>query len=150
VVSSAPQIRFPDCYGIDMSRMSEFVVFRAMLNLLDKTGQNEKLQEVYQLCKDELRQVKADPEHVVVNHVTKLYDLFDYEAISDEVARIIKPPSIKAEVEVIFQTVEGLHEACPNHLGDWYFTGDFPTSGGNKVANKSFVNFMKGKSKRAY
>lgn len=150
VVSSAPQIRFPDCYGIDMSRMSEFVAFRAMINLVKKTGQEHKLQEVYQLCKDELKAAKEDKGRFVVNHVTKLYDLFKYEEISDEVARIIKQSHIKADVEVIFQTVDDLHKACPNHLGDWYFTGNFPTSGGNKVANKSFINYMKGKTGRAY
>ncbi len=150
VVSSAPQIRFPDCYGIDMSRMNEFVAFRAMLNLLEKTGQNHMLQEVYDLCKEELR-IQAENKSIKTeNKVKKLYSLFSYEEISDEVSRIIKQPQINAEVEVIFQTVDDLHIACPNHLGDWYFTGDFPTNGGNKVANRAFVNFMKGKSGRAY
>ncbi|ANQ49022.2 amidophosphoribosyltransferase [Flammeovirga sp. MY04] len=146
VVSSAPQIRYPDCYGINMSKMKEFVAFRAMVNLIKRNGKEDLLDEVYYRCKSALR--KDEP--LMVNYVQELYDQFTYEEISDEIANIIKSHNIKADVKVIFQTVDSLHEACPNHLGDWYFTGDFPTEGGMRVANRAFVNFMEGKDGRAY
>jgi amidophosphoribosyltransferase len=141
VVSSAPQIRFPDCYGIDMSRMSDFVAFRAMIELVRETGREYQLGEVYDQC------LRSNGEE---NHVKKLYDQFTDEEISAKIAEIVRPASMQAELEVVFQTVENLHKACPDHLGDWYFTGNFPTPGGMKVANRAFVNFMEGKLVRAY
>ncbi len=145
IVSSAPQIRYPDCYGIDMSRMHEFIAFRAMLALLKDTQQEYLLQEVYEKCKASLNAKGA-----VKNYVKELYAPFTYEQVSNKVAEIITTPEIDCEVEVIFQTVENLHKACPNHIGDWYFTGDYPTAGGSRVVNKAFVYFMEGKNKRAY
>lgn len=141
VVSSAPQIRFPDCYGIDMSRMSDFVAFRAMIELIKDQGKDYLLGEVYDQC----LQSKGEE-----NYVKKLYAQFTNDEISSKIAEIIRPKSINAEVEVVFQTVENLHKACPGHLGDWYFTGDFPTRGGMKVANRAFANYMEGKLVRAY
>ncbi|NLR94221.1 MULTISPECIES: amidophosphoribosyltransferase [Flammeovirga] len=146
VVSSAPQIRYPDCYGINMSKMKEFVAFRAMINLIKRNGQEDLMDEIYYRCKSALRK----SEKMDTNFVQQLYDQFTNEQISDEIANIIKQHHIKAEVKVIFQTVDNLHEACPQHLGDWYFTGDFPTQGGMKVANRAFVNYMEGKDGRAY
>ncbi|WP_375561731.1 amidophosphoribosyltransferase [Bernardetia sp. OM2101] len=145
IVSSAPQIRFPDCYGIDMSRQHEFVVFRALLALLEERHLKYMLDDVYDKCLES----KKLPLEKVVNHVKELYDMFEYEEVSDKVAEIIST-NIKAEVKVVYQTVENLHKACPNHLGDWYFTGNYPTRGGNRVANQAFINFMEGKKTRAY
>ncbi|WP_044201730.1 amidophosphoribosyltransferase [Flammeovirga sp. OC4] len=145
VVSSAPQIRYPDCYGINMSKMKEFVAFRAMVNLMKKTGKEDILDEVYYRSKSILRAEDFD-----VNHVQSLYNNFTDDEISEEIANIIKLDHIKADVEVIYQSVENLNEACPNHLGDWYFTGNFPTKGGMKVVHKAFVNYMEGKEVRAY
>ncbi|MFQ3576315.1 MAG: amidophosphoribosyltransferase [Cytophagales bacterium] len=146
IVSSAPQIRYPDCYGIDMSKMKEFVAFRAMLALLKETGKENLLDEVYDMCKTAIESDRADER----NYVQILYNQFTAQEISDKVAQIITPPDLKAEVKVIFQSIEGLHAACPKHLGDWYFTGNYPTPGGNKVVNKSFIFFMEGKGVRAY
>ncbi len=145
VVSSAPQIRYPDCYGIDMSRMKDFVAFRALLALLKETNQEYLLEEVYVNCNQSKISRNTSP-----NYVKKLYDLFTDEQISKKIAEIVKPEGINAEVEVIYQTVENLHKACPDHLGDWYFTGDYPTAGGSKVVNKAYANFMEGKTVRAY
>jgi len=144
IASAAPQIRFPDCYGIDMSKMSEFVAFRAMTALIKDRGMENQLEKIYKLCK--MAMTEDNPE----NHVNKLYNLFTTDEISDKITEIIKPKQMKAELKVIYQTVENLHKACPNHLGDWYFTGNFPTPGGQRVANRSFVNFMEGKKVRAY
>jgi amidophosphoribosyltransferase len=146
VVSSAPQIRYPDCYGIDMSRLKDFVAFQAMLALLKDHNKEHLLQEVYQKCK----QQEHIPKEEVVNFVKELYAPFTDEQISNKIAEIIRPDDISAEVSVIYQTVENLHEACPDHKGDWYFTGNYPTPGGNKVVNKAFINFMEGISARAY
>ena len=145
IVSSAPQIRYPDCYGIDMSRMKDFVAFRAVLALLKDTNQEYLLEEVYANC----NQSKISRE-VSPNYVKRLYDLFTDQEISDKIAEIIKPDYVTCEVQVIFQTVDNLHKACPDHLGDWYFTGDYPTDGGKKVVNKAFANFVEGKTVRAY
>ena len=144
IVSSAPQLRFPDCYGIDMSKMSEFVAFRALLALLKRDGKQFMLDEVYTKCVASLNDVDQP------NHVNQLYEMYSYEEISEMIAEIVRPESFTGELEVIYQTVENLHKAIPDHIGDWYFTGNFPTKGGNKVVNKSFVNFMEGKLVRAY
>ncbi|WP_017731325.1 amidophosphoribosyltransferase [Nafulsella turpanensis] len=144
IVSSAPQIRFPDCYGIDMSRMKDFIAFRAALALLKETKQENVLDDVY----DECVAHTENPE--IANFAQRIYAPFTDEQISRKIAEIIKSEKIKAEVEVIYQTVENLHIACPNHIGDWYFTGNYPTKGGNKVVNRAFMNFMEGKAVRAY
>jgi len=144
IVSSAPQIRFPDCYGIDMSKMKEFLAFRAMLGLLKDRNQEELMDEVFDKCL--ANQSDLDP----VNHVNELYSQFTYDEISTKISEIVVPSHMNAEVEVVYQTVENLHKACPNHLGDWYFTGDYPTPGGNRVVNRAFINFMKGVEVRAY
>ena len=146
IVSSAPQIRYPDCYGIDMSKMSDFVAFKAAIDLTIQKGNQSFLDELYKECKamDEL------PSDQVTNVVKKLYDQFTDEELSKQVSNIVKALHIRAEVEVIYQSVEDLHTACPHNLGDWYFTGNYPTPGGNKVANKAFINFMEGRDERAY
>lgn len=144
VVSSAPQIRFPDCYGIDMSKMGDFVAFRAMTALLKERGMDHLLGEVYERC------VRARGHQSQLNYVKQLYEPFTDEEISAKISEIVRPPDMKAELQVVFQTVENLHRACPNHKGDWYFTGDYPTPGGMKVVNRSYVNYMEGKLVRAY
>ncbi|CAN5232477.1 amidophosphoribosyltransferase [soil metagenome] len=144
IVSSAPQIRFPDCYGIDMSKMKEFIAFRAVLALLKETHQDNLLDSVYEKC------LASTTEKHAPNYVKELYDPFTYEQVSDKIAEIVTPGDLKAEVKIVYQTVDNLHKACPNHIGDWYFTGDYPTMGGNKVVNKAFINFMEGKMVRAY
>ncbi|HWD87698.1 MAG TPA: hypothetical protein VG367_06190 [Mucilaginibacter sp.] len=146
VVSSAPQIRFPDCYGIDMSRMGEFVAFEAAISLLKETGRDNIILEVYQKCKDSAPLPKEDVE----NYVKAIYEPFTDQEISDRIAQIITPKDITAEVKVIYQTLDNLHKASPEHLGDWYFSGNFPTPGGNKVVNRAFVNWMEGKNQRGY
>jgi len=144
IISSAPQIRFPDCYGIDMSKMKDFVAFRAVLALLFDEGKEYLLEDVLEKC-------LADKDKVnEVNYVKELYAPFSYDQISQKIGEIVKPKKMKAALEVVFQTVEGLHKACPGHLGDWYFTGDYPTKGGNKVVNTAFINFMRGVEVRAY
>ncbi|MFZ4784663.1 MAG: amidophosphoribosyltransferase, partial [Flavobacteriales bacterium] len=146
IVSSAPQIRFPDCYGIDMAKMGDFIAFQAAVRLLDKRGMRNIIDVVYKKCKD---QENAPKEHVK-NYVKEIYEPFTPEEISDEVAALVTPVGTNAKVEVVFQSVEGLHQACPDHHGDWYFTGNYPTPGGNMVVNKSFINFIEGKNQRAY
>jgi amidophosphoribosyltransferase len=146
VVSCAPQIRYPDCYGIDMSKLKEFVAFRAMLQLLDDHGLEEKLEEIYDKC----RAHEGTESFKQTNFVQELFDLFTPEQISAKIAQIVRAPEVNAEIEVIFQTIENLHIACPNHTGDWYFTGNYPTPGGNKVVNRAFMNFMEKKEVRAY
>jgi amidophosphoribosyltransferase len=146
IVSSAPQIRYPDCYGIDMSRMGEFVAFEAAITLLKERGMENIITDVYEKCK-----AQADlPKEEVVNHVKEIYAPFTPEEISAKIAQIITPKEINAKVEVIYQTIENLHEACPNHLGDWYFSGNYPTPGGNKVVNRAYMNWMEGNNARAY
>jgi amidophosphoribosyltransferase len=144
IVSSAPQLRYPDCYGIDMSRLKDFIAFRAALSLLNETGQNHILDGVYDKCAAAIGNTNQP------NYVQEVYAPFTDEQISDKIAQLIKTEKIKAEVEVIYQTVDNLHKACPNHIGDWYFTGNFPTKGGNRVVNRAFMNFMEGKAVRAY
>ncbi|NNC70179.1 MAG: amidophosphoribosyltransferase [Flavobacteriaceae bacterium] len=146
VVSSAPQIRYPDCYGIDMARIDEFIAFKAAIELLKETNQYSIVDEVYKKCKDQ----DLVPDEALKNYVRAIYKPFSAEQISDKIAQMLKTKDIKSDVKVIFQTVEGLHEACPNHKGDWYFTGKYPTAGGNKVVNRAFINFYEGKKQRAY
>jgi amidophosphoribosyltransferase len=146
IVSSAPQIRYPDCYGIDMSKMKEFVAFRAALALLKERNLEHILDEVNLKCLLALENGTASQE----NFVKAIYAPFTDQEISDKIAEIVKPKNLKAELSIVYQTVANLNIACPNHLGDWYFTGNFPTPGGNQVVNKSFVNFMKGIEVRAY
>jgi len=146
IVSSAPQIRFPDCYGIDMSKMGAFVAFRAVSALLKETGQENLMDEVLEKINYKI----FNKEEGEANFVNELYANFTDEQISTKIAEIVKSHDIKAEVEVIYQTVENLHEACPKHDGDWYFTGNYPTKGGNRVVNRAFVNYMKGNLARAY
>lgn len=144
VISSAPQIRFPDCYGIDMSKMGEFVAFRAVIQLLKEQGKDYLLGEVYEQCQQAWQ--NGEP----INHVKKLYEQFTYEEISEKITDIVRPADMKAELQVIFQTVENLHKAIPGHSGDWYFTGNYPTPGGMRVVNRSYLNYMDGKLVRAY
>jgi amidophosphoribosyltransferase len=146
VVSSAPQIRYPDCYGIDMAKLGDFIAFRAALELLKETNQYHIVEEVYNDCKSQ--QPLEDTE--IKNAVLEIYRNFSDEQISDKIAEMLHTPDIHSEVEIIFQSVENLHIACPNHLGDWYFTGDYPTPGGNRVVNDAFINFYEGSDKRAY
>jgi amidophosphoribosyltransferase len=146
VVSSAPQIRYPDCYGIDMAKMGDFIAFEAAIALLKETNQMHIIDEVYAKC---IKQI-ALPKEDVVNVVKEIYSPFTDEQISKKIAELLTPQSIKAEVDIIFQSVENLHRACPNHLGDWYFTGNYPTPGGNKVVNKAFMNWKENKNERAY
>jgi amidophosphoribosyltransferase len=146
IVSSAPQIRFPDCYGIDMAKLEGLVAFRAALELLKERNLLQIVDEVYAKCK--LQENLKDSE--VINHVIDIYAPFHPQEISDKIATMLSSPEIKAEVKIIFQTVENLHVACPKNLGDWYFTGDYPTPGGNRVVNRAFMNFYEGKDARAY
>lgn len=146
VVSSAPQIRYPDCYGIDMAKMGDFVAFRAAIELLKESNQHKLIQETYEKC---LAQVNL-PDDEVRNYVKDIYSSFTPEEISAKCAEILKPVDLNAEVEIIFQTIEDLHGACPGNLGDWYFTGDYPTPGGNRVVNKAFINYIEGRDERAY
>jgi len=146
VVSSAPQIRFPDCYGIDMARLEGLIAFQAALALLKERNLYAIVEDVYAKCKVQANYNDSD----VINYVTEIYKPFTDQEISDKIAELLTSEDIKAEVKIIFQTVENLHTACPKNLGDWYFTGDYPTPGGNRVANKSFMNFYEGKNTRAY
>lgn len=146
VVSSAPQIRYPDCYGIDMARMKDFIAFEAAIALLKENSMGHIITEVYQKCKEQ----ESVPKEQVKNYVKEIYEPFTDVQISKKISELLKPVNIKAEVEVIYQTVDNLHQACPNNLGDWYFTGDYPTPGGNKVVNKAFINYVEGSDARAY
>ncbi|MBD78803.1 MAG: amidophosphoribosyltransferase [Crocinitomicaceae bacterium] len=146
IVSSAPQIRFPDCYGIDMARMSDFIAFRAALALLVDRGKEGLVKQVYKKAKAQLEL----PMNEQINVVNEIYEPFTAREISDKIAELVTPPDCNAKVEIIFQTIEGLHVACPNHAGDWYFTGNFPTPGGIRVVNKAFVLYYEGSSERAY
>lgn len=146
IVSSAPQIRYPDCYGIDMSILGHFVAFQAAIALLKEQDKEKFIQDLYEQIKQEIQKPKEEQ----TNLVKKIYEPFTEEEISKKIAEIVKPTELKSDLEIIYQSIEGLHKSCPNHLGDWYFTGDYPTPGGNKVANKSFINFIEGKNERAY
>lgn len=146
VVSSAPQIRYPDCYGIDMAKLSDFIAFKATIALLKDTGKEHIINETYVKCKAQ----ENLPKEEIINYVKEIYKPFTDEEISKKIGEILITKEIKAEVQIVYQTVYNLHQACPNDLGDWYFTGDYPTPGGNKVVNKSFINFIEGKDSRAY
>ena len=146
IVSSAPQVRYPDCYGIDMSRMGEFIAFRAAVELLKERGMEHTLDDVYRKCKAQ----EDLPKEKVKNYVKEIYAPFTDEEISQKICQMLTPSSVKVPVEIIYQTVEGLHQACPNHEGDWYFTGDYPTAGGNRLVNLAYINYYEGNdSKRA-
>jgi amidophosphoribosyltransferase len=146
VVSSAPQIRYPDCYGIDMSKLGDFIAFRAAIELVKDKRKDNCLQELYDKCKELQRTGLLHTENVV----QQLYKMFSTEEISDKIAELITPKGLKIPVQVIFQTIESLHRACPTNTGDWYFTGNYPTAGGNKVVNKAFINYMEGRNVRGY
>ena len=146
VVSSAPQIRYPDCYGIDMARIEDFIAFRAALELLKETNQYQLVDTVYKKAIDQRE--KEDAE--IINYVKEIYSPFSTEQVSQKIAQMLKTKDINAEVEVIYQNVEDLHKACPNNSGDWYFTGNYPTDGGHRVVNEAFINFYEGNNKRAY
>jgi len=146
VVSSAPQIRYPDCYGIDMARIGDLVAFRAAIKLLEEHDMDHIVDEVYQRCKEQLEL----GVHEMKNYVRMIYQPFSAEQISAKIAELVKPEECRAELQIIFQKIEDLHSACPNHRGDWYFSGNYPTPGGNKVVNQAFVNYVEGISARAY
>ena len=146
IASSAPQIRYPDCYGIDMAKLSDFIAFKATIALLKETQQSHIINEVYKKCK----QQEKLPKEQMVNYVKEIYKPFTAKQISDRIAGMITSSEIKSQVSVVYQSIENLHAAIPNHKGDWYFTGDYPTPGGNKVVNRSFINFIEGRNERAY
>lgn len=146
IVSSAPQIRYPDCYGIDMSRMGDFIAFQAAIELLKDTGMEHVIRDTYEACKQAQQNGTLDKE----NYVKAIYASFSDEEISQKIARMLRDTQVHAEVEIIFQTLEGLHDACPHNKGDWYFTGNYPTPGGNRVSNRAFINYMEKTKSRGY
>jgi amidophosphoribosyltransferase len=146
IVSSAPQIRYPDCYGIDMSKLGDFIAFRAAITLMHERKKEKCLSDMYDHCKELERLGQLHTENIV----RQVYKPFTTQEISDKIAQLITPPDIKTPVQVIYQTIESLHEACPTNTGDWYFTGNYPTPGGNKVVNRAFINYMEGKNVRGY
>ena len=146
IVSSAPQIRYPDCYGIDMARLNEFIAFRAAIDLLKETGQAGIISDVYKRCKEQ----EMLPREETTNCVKEIYRPFRPEEISAKIAQMLHPPQVKANIEIVFQTIEDLHTACPGHTGDWYFTVIYPTPGVNIVVNRSFINYIEGRNERAY
>ncbi len=146
VVSSAPQIRYPDCYGIDMARLEDLVAFRAALELLKDDNNYKLVEEVYEKCKQQVNLKDKD----VQNFVKEIYEPFTDEQISAKISELLSEPTVEASVKVIYQSVDNLHKACPKNLGDWYFTGDYPTPGGNRVVNRAYINFFEGNKDRAY
>lgn len=146
VVSSAPQIRYPDCYGIDMAKLGDFVAFNAAISLLRERGMEQVIQDVYRSCKLQLQL----PKEEVSNAVKNIYSPFTDEEISERIADLLKPSGLKAHLKIVFQKIENVHKACPGHLGDWYFSGEYPTPGGNRVVNKAFINWMEHRDERAY
>lgn len=146
VVSSAPQIRYPDCYGIDMAIIGKFIAFEAAIALMRETGRGQQLEDLYARAKEEI----LKPKEEQVNLVKEVYSNFTAEEVSKKIADLLRPSDLKAELEIIYQSLEGLNNSCPKNLGDWYFSGNYPTPGGNKVSNKAFVNYMEGKNIRAY
>ena len=141
IVSSSPQVRFPDYYGIDMSKMSEFCAFRAAIQLLKDTGRQSIIDEVYRKSKAQ----EIFPKEEIVNYVIEIYAPFTQEEVSRQIAKMLTPEEVDCPVELVYQTIEGLHLACPDHAGDWYFTGNYPTPGGNLLVNKAFINYYEGK-----
>ena len=146
IVSSSPQIRYPDCYGIDMSKTGDFIAFNAVVSLIKEKGKESFLKELFEKCKELQRNDQLHTENIV----KQVYKQFTNEEISARIARLVTPPGVNIPVDVIFQSIEDLHKSCPNNLGDWYFTGNYPTPGGNRVVNKAFMNFMEGKKVRGY
>ncbi len=146
VASSAPQIRYPDCYGIDMARLGDFIAFQAAISLIQERGLQHIIDETYERCKTQIQLPKEEN----VNQVKAIYEPFTTEEVSDRISTLLTPKDMKSEVKVVFQSIEGLHAACPNNTGDWYFTGNFPTPGGNKVVNRAFVYYVEGRKDRAY
>lgn len=146
IASSAPQIRYPDCYGIDMAKLSDFIAFRAAIKLLEETNQKQIINDVYRKCKEQ----QDFPAAGMVNYVKLIYKPFTAEEISVKIASMLKSPDVRAEVQILYQNIEDLHSACPANLGDWYFTGNYPTPGGNRVVNRSFINFVEGRDERGY
>lgn len=144
VVSSSPQIRYPDCYGIDMSRMGEFIAFNAAMELLKERGMEHIIRDVYEKCKSQVEL----PKEEIVNYVKEIYAPFTQEEISAKIAQMVTAPDVKAEVQIVYQTIEDLHKSCPEHIGDWYFSGDYPTPGGNRLVNFAFINYIEGTDKR--
>jgi amidophosphoribosyltransferase len=145
IVSSAPQIRYPDCYGIDMAKLGDFIAFQAAITLLKESGQVHIIDEVYQNCLN-----CRDDDEQVENHVQAIYAPFSAVQISKKIAQLLTPDNINAKVNIIYQKISDLHASCTDHQGDWYFTGNYPTAGGNRVVNKSFINYIEGKNERAY
>ena len=146
VVSSSPQIRYPDCYGIDMARLGDLVAFRAAIELLRETGQESVINTVYKQCKEQ----QNLPKEEIINYVKEIYRPFSDEQISQKIAELLTPAGINAKVKIVFQSIDNLHKACPNDLGDWYFTGNYPTPGGNRVVNNAFINYIENRNERAY
>jgi amidophosphoribosyltransferase len=146
IISSAPQIRYPDCYGIDMAILSKFIAFDAAISLIKETGKESILNNLYEKTKAEL----LKPKEEQINVVQEIYRTFTNEEISKKIGDLLKPIDLKADLQIIYQTIEGLHLSCPDNLGDWYFTGNYPTPGGNKVVNTAFINYVEGKNVRAY
>ncbi|MFH1321431.1 MAG: amidophosphoribosyltransferase [Bacteroidota bacterium] len=146
ILSSAPQIRYPDCYGIDMAKLGDFIAFKAAIELLKETSRENIIDDVYEKSKAQ----ENLPKERINNYVKEIYKPFTADQISEKISKHIKPEDIKTEVQIIYQSLEGLHKACPNHKGDWYFSGDYPTPGGNRVVNRAFINFIEGKNVRAY
>jgi len=146
VVSSAPQIRYPDCYGIDMARIGDLVAFRAAISLLEENNQEHIIEEVYERCKEQLEKGVNEMK----NFVRMIYQPFTAEQISDKISDLVRPPDFQSDLKIIFQKIEDLHSACPNHRGDWYFSGNYPTPGGNRVVSKAFINYIEGINERAY
>jgi len=146
IVSSSPQLRYPDCYGIDMAKLGDLIAFRAAIELLKDNGKEDLLKKIYKEAKKE----NQKPVEEIRNMVREIYKPFSPDEISGKISEMLRPEEIKAEVEIVFQSIEGLHQACPGHTGDWYFTGNYPTPGGNKVANQSFINYIEGRNVRAY
>jgi amidophosphoribosyltransferase len=146
ITSSAPQIRYPDCYGIDMAKLNDFVAFRAAIELLRESRQDQIINSVYKKCKAQ----EGLPKEQVVNYVKEIYEPFTAERIAEKIAELVKPADCQAQVQIVYQTIEDLHQACPGHLGDWYFTGNYPTPGGRRVVNRAFINYIEGRNIRAY
>jgi amidophosphoribosyltransferase len=154
IVSSAPQIRYPDCYGIDMAKIGDLVAFKAAIQLLEENNMEHIIDEVFERCKEQLDSGVNDPAKNngtgMKNFVRMIYQPFTAEQISTKIAQLVKPEGCKSELKIIFQKIEDLHSACPNHRGDWYFSGNYPTPGGNKVVSRAFVNYIQGINERAY